>query len=428
MPSKTTMGAKGAGVKIRLILTALAALSLASCSRPSSGSSADHPADPSVPARATTPPPLVVQAHGAVLVPATPHEAGLSEATVRSAVAFYRDAIDKGKAAGAVLLIARHGKVVVHEAFGLRDVQARSPMERTAMFRMSSNTKAVTAAAVALLADRGRVRFTDPVRVHIPSWNNRRARAITIHQLLSHTSGIRIDALFAPRWIQWPWSGPPTLRTETDRIGRVGAEASPGGSYFYTNAGYNAMGGLIEAISGRPLEVFLRDEIFRPLGMSDSYSIEGAEKLEGKSPRMGPTYVPGERGGWTVTWRPGDRPEVPFARGSGGLVTTAWDYAVFMQMLLNGGIYGDVRLLRPETVRAMLTVHTPSGARGYGYGWGINDDGIFTHSGSTGTYAWGDPHRGIIVVAFTQTPPASDLRSQLMEILNRAQLGSASVR
>jgi CubicO group peptidase (beta-lactamase class C family) len=363
-------------------------------------------------------PALVVKSRGEVLVPARPGEAGIPDAAVRAAVALYRDQIDTGRIAGAVLLIARDGKVAVHEAFGWRDVHAKSPMDRTTVFRMSSNTKPVTAAAVARLADRGKLRFTDPVRLHLPTWNNRRARAITIHQLLSHTSGIRIDALFAPEWIRWPWSEPRTLRSETDRIGRVGAAAEPGTSYFYTNAGYNALAGLVETVSGSSLDAFLRDEIFSPLGLSDSFSFEADGRLGEKIHRLGPTYTPGEGGSWTAIWKPGDPPEVPFARGSGGLVTTAWDYAVFMQMLLNGGIYGDVRLLRPETVRAMLTAHTPSGARGYGYGWGINDDGIFTHSGSSGTFAWGDPTRRVIVVALTQTPGATDLRPQLMKILN----------
>jgi CubicO group peptidase (beta-lactamase class C family) len=371
------------------------------------------------PAPSTVPVPLlVVKSRGDVLVPATQSNAGLSDRAVQAAVALYRDQIDAGKIAGAVLLIARDGKVVIHEAFGWRDVHAKSPMDRTTMFRMSSNTKPVTAAAVALLADRNELRFTDPVRIHLPTWNNRRARAITIHQLLSHTSGIRIDALFAPEWIRWPWIGPRTLRKETERIGRVGAAAEPGTSYFYTNAGYNALAGLVETVSDQPLDLFLRDQIFEPLGMSDSYSFEADERLGNKIHRLGPTYTPGGGRGWTVTWKPGDPPEVPFPRGSGGLVTTAWDYAVFMQMLLNGGMYGDLRLLRPETVRAMLTPHTPGGARGYGYGWGINDDGIFTHSGSTGTFAWGDSTRRVIVVALTQTPGATDLRPQLMKILN----------
>jgi len=402
----------------RRVASTFVVVVVASCSQPAPARPAVESAQPQV-SRTPPVPPLVAQTHGAVLTPATPRDAGLSDAAISAAVTLYREAVDTGKVAGAVLLVARHGKVVVHQAFGVRNTDARSPMETTTMFRMSSNTKAVTAAAVALLADRGRLRFTDPVSVHIPSWDNRRARAITIHHLLSHTSGIRIDALFAPRWIRWPWSRPPTLRSETDRIGSVGAEATPGSEYFYTNAGYNALGGLVETVSGRPLDMFLRDEIFTPLGMADSYGFEAAEKLDGKISRMGPTYTTGERGGWMATWKPGDPPEVPFARGSGGLVTTAWDYAVFMQMLLNGGIYGDVRLLRPGTVRAMLTAHTPSGARGYGYGWGINDDGVFTHSGSTGTYAWGDPRSGILVVALTQTPSASDMRPRMMEILKR---------
>jgi CubicO group peptidase (beta-lactamase class C family) len=367
-------------------------------------------------ARTDPEPPLVTQAHGAVLTPSAIRDAGLTDDAIRSAIALYRDQVGGGRIVGAVLLIARHGKVVVHDAFGWRDVQSNAPMEPTTMFRMSSNSKALTAAAVALLHDRGELQFTDPVSRYLPSWNHRRARTITIHQLLSHTSGIRIDAMFAPG-IRWPWSGPRTLRSETDRIGNVGATGAAG-EYFYTNAGYNALGGLVEAIAGQSLDTFLRDEIFKPLGMVDSFGHEAADKLQGKEHRLGPTYVPRDGGGWTATWTPADPPEVPFPRGSGGLVTTAWDYAVFIQMLLNGGIYGNVRLLRPETVRTMLTAHTPSGARGYGYGWGINDGGIFTHSGSTGTYAWGDPRQGLIVVALTQTPRATELRPQMMKILS----------
>jgi CubicO group peptidase (beta-lactamase class C family) len=364
--------------------------------------------------------PGILNTQAVVLRPARPGDAGMSDEALRAAVAVYADAVAKGKIVGAVLLIARHGHVVVHEAFGLRDLQAKLPMERTTMFRMSSNTKPVIAAAVAILAERGRLRFADTVKTHIPSWNNRRAGAITIHQLLSHTSGIQIDALFAPAPFRWSSRRTPTLRGETDRIGEVGAKVAPGTSYFYTNAGYNALGGLIESVSQQPLDLFLGDEIFRKLGMSDSYSLETAEQLEGKIDRLGPTYAPTGKGGWTVSWKPGDPPEVPFARGSGGLVTTAGDYAVFMQMLLNGGTYGGVRLLRPETVRTILTAHTPPGARPYGYGWGINEGGIFTHSGSTGVYAWGDPSRGILVVALAQTTSASDLRSTMMAIVNRA--------
>jgi CubicO group peptidase (beta-lactamase class C family) len=372
--------------------------------------------------------PAILNAQDDVLRPGTARAAGMSDQALRAAVSLYADAVTKGKIVGGVLLIARRGQVVVHEAFGLRDWNAKLPMERTTMFRMSSNTKPLIATAVAILAERDRLRFSDSVKHHLPSWNNRKARGITIHQLLSHTSGIRIDAMFAPAPLfRWPWSRPPTLRSETDRIGRVGAKVTPGTSYFYTNAGYNALAGLIETVSDQPLGLFLRDEIYRKLGMRDSYNLEVGESLDGKLGRMGPTYVLGDHGGWTPLWKPGDPPEVPFARGSGGLITTAWDYAVFMQMLLNGGIYGGVRLLRAETVRTILTAHTPPGARPYGYGWGINEGGIFTHSGSTGTYAWGDPTRGIIVVALANTPDATELRSAMMEIVSRAA-DSFSVR
>jgi CubicO group peptidase (beta-lactamase class C family) len=372
--------------------------------------------------------PSVLGAQAPMLTPATPRAAGMSGVPLDSVAALYRNAVADGKIVGAVVIIARHGKVVMHETFGLRDVQGRRPMERGTMFRMSSNTKPIIAAAVAILTEDGKLSFTDSVKRHLPAWDNRKSRTITVHQLLSHTSGIRIDALFAPRLVSWPWAGRPTLKSETDRIGRVGAADPPGTSYFYTNAGYNALGGLIETVSGRSLDTFLRDEIFVKLGMLDSYADEASANLAGKTGRMGPTYSRDEKAQLRVLWKPGDATDAPFARGSGGVVTTAWDYAVFVQMMLNGGAYGDVRLLRPETVRAMLTPHTPPGARPYGYGWGINPGGIFTHSGSTGTYAWGDPARGVVGVVLAQTTDASDLRARVIQLVNCAvdSHGSAS--
>lgn len=364
------------------------------------------------------PPDLRAQDH--VLRPATPREAGMSDSVLLAARTLFADAVASGKIVGGVLLISRHGKVALHEAFGFRDFRARQLTDLATLFRMSSNTEPLTAAATAILVERGQLRFTDSVGAYVPSWDNAKSGAITVHQLLSHTSGIAGDGMFNPSFISWPLRASPSLKRETDRIGRAGPKNPPGTAYFHASAGYDALGGLIETISGRSLADFLRTEVFEKSGMTDTYVHETAAALGDHIRRLGPTYMTSGHLRWTESWRPGNPPDVPFVRGSGGLVTTAWDYAVFMQALLNGGVYNGARLLKPEAVRTMLSPQTPPGAQRYGYGWELGDDGVFFRSGSTGTFAWGDPARGVIVVAMAQTSSAVELRPALMRIVNRA--------
>src|SRR5690606_30790487 len=195
----------------------------------------------------------------------------------------------------------------------------------------------------------------------------------------------------------------PSLQTEVAKFGAVGAAVPPPAEYSYSNPGYNTLGATIEIVSGKPLDVFLRDEIYRPLGMVDTYHHETEEGTDGKLNRMGAVYYERENGRWVPGWRPGDEPQVPFVRASGGLISTAWDYAIFLQTFLNGGSYGSTTLLKPTSVERMTSRHTPDGGPAYGYGWGLQN-GQYGHSGSDGTYAWVDPERGIIAMVLTQTP------------------------
>src|SRR5690606_25326051 len=112
-------------------------------------------------------------------------------------------------------------------------------------------------------------------------------------------------------------------------------------------------------------------------------------------------YYERENERWVAGWRPGDPPQVPFVRASGGLISTAWDYATFLQTHLNGGSYGSTRVVTPESVEAMTTRRTPSDGPAYGYGWQLRDDDVFAHGGSDGTAAWVDPQRGIVAVVLT---------------------------
>jgi CubicO group peptidase (beta-lactamase class C family) len=233
-----------------------------------------------------------VTAQDVTLTRATPDDARMSAAVLRGAVGLYEEAVARGDLAGAVLLVARDGKVVLHEAVGMRDVDRGLPMEPNTMFRMASNTKPVVAAGVAKLVERDQLGFDDLVREHIPAWDNYRAGFISVHHLLTHTSGLRIGTLFLRPYMPASAQHPdaPSLKLEAARFGAVGAEVTPGTTYSYSNPGYNTLGALIEIASGKPLEVFLHDEIYAPLGMHDTYHHEVADKLDGKLERMGAVY------------------------------------------------------------------------------------------------------------------------------------------
>lgn len=357
------------------------------------------------------------------LVRAAPEAAGMSAAILRAGVELYREAVEKEDLVGAVLLVARHGKVVLHEAIGSRDLEAGLPMEPGTMFRMASNTKPVIATAVSMLVEQGKLDFTDNVRTYIPSFDNWQSGFISIHHLLTHTSGFRIPTLFLEPYLKPSREHPdaPSLKLEAARFGEVGAAVPPGTSYSYSNPGYNTLGALIEIASGRPLDVFLRESIYAPLGMADSYHHELAGKLDGKLARMGAVYYERKDGRWTAGWKPGDPPQVPFVRASGGMISTAWDYAIFLQTFLNGGEYGGRRILRPETVERMTSAQFPIGpGTAYGYGWMVADDGSYGHSGSDGTWAWVDPARDLIGMVLTQTPRGRNPRARFVELVKLA--------
>ena len=374
-------------------------------------------------------PPLLGQ--DVVLTAGTPEEVGMSPTILEAGVKLYRKAIEKGELVGAVLLVARDGKVVLHEALGWRHKGKGLPMEKNTMFRMASNTKPSVATGISMLVEEGKLSYDDPVREYIPSFDNYRAGFIQIKHLLSHTSGFRINSLFLEPYMEPSPEHPdaPTLQLEAARFGEVGAEVLPGTSYSYSNPGFNTLGALVEIASGHPLEEFLDERIYTPLGMDDSYHHEVAEKLDGKLDRMGAVYYTRENGEWVPGWEPGDPPQVPFVRASGGMISTAMDYAVFCQMYLNGGVYGGVRIIQEETVELMTTPFFLAGGDadpergvsiGYGYGWNVADDGTFSHTGSDGTGAWVDPNRELIVLVFTQTPRGRNPRTKFVELVRSA--------
>lgn len=358
--------------------------------------------------------PALTAQHVRTLSYGEPQDVAMSPAVLEGGVGLFREAVERGDLVGAVVLVAREGRIVVHEAIGMRDKERGLPMERNTLFRMASNTKPVVATGLATLVEDDRLDYDDLVREYIPAWDNYRSGFITIGHLLSHTSGLRIASLFLE-----PLAEHSTLQIEAARFGEVGAEVPPGTSYSYNNPGFNTVAALVEIASGRLLEDYLTEAVYRPLGMSDSYNHRAGHRLDGKLDRMGAVYYRrGPDGEWEPGGTPGGPVAYPFARGSGGMISTTWDYAIFCQMFLNGGIYDGERILEPETVERMTTAK-PATNGGYGYGWAI-EDGVFSHSGSDGTYAWVDPEREIIGLVFTQTPRGDNPRSRFRRIVELA--------
>jgi len=357
--------------------------------------------------------PLAAQTPATTLSTGRAQDVGMSQAVLDGAVGLYRETVARDDLVGVVLLVARNGTIVLHEAVGLRNREPRLPMEKNTLFKMASNTKPVVATGAAILVERNKLRYDDLVRKHIPSFDNYKSGFITVGHLLSHTSGFRITTLFLPDMVPGT-----TLQREVTRFGTAGASVEPGTSYSYNNPGFNTVGALIEIASAQPLDVFLREEIYRKLGMHDTYHLEVADKLDGKLNRMGAVYYRRTNGQWTPGWKPGDAADVPFVRASGGLISTAPDYAIFLQTFLNGGSYGGVTLIRPETVRMMTSRRTPAGESPYGYGWVVGEDGVYSHTGSDGTFAWVDPARGIIGMVLTQTPGGRNPRQRFVELVN----------
>ena len=343
-----------------------------------------------------------------------PEDVGMSAAVLTGALGVYEEAIERGELVGAVVLVARMGRIVLHEALGWRDKEQGLPMERNTLFRMASNTKPLVSTGIATLVEQGKLEYTDLVRAHIPEWDNYRAGFITIGQLLSHSSGLRISSLFLQ-----PLGEAPTLQKEAARFGNVGASVPPGETYSYSNPGYNTLAALVEIGSGQLLEQYLKATVYAPLRMADSYNHQAGHKLDGKLERMGAVYYGrGSNGAWEPGGTPGGPVAYPFARGSGGMISTTWDYAVFCQMFLNGGIYDGIRNIEPRTVELMTSpkIQTPGGGS-YGYGWGITDD-TYGHGGSDGTNAWVDPERGIIGLVFTQTPRGRVSLDRFRQLVN----------
>lgn len=350
-----------------------------------------------------------------------PAAVGCDAERLDSAAAAFRALAENGTMLGGVLLVTRGDAVILHVAAGHRDIARKQPMQQDTLFRMASNTKAVTAAAILALVDDGKVELDDPASKWLPTFGDGEASAITVRQLLTHTSGFRIRSLFMQPLMRPSADHPtaPNLVLEAARFAEVGPAVEPGTTYSYSNPGYNTLAAIVEVASGQPFERFCRARFYEPIGMPDSNHHESTADQS----RMA-TVARKANDGWRSSWSPGDPPTVPFVRGSGGMISTARDFARFCRVFLQQGRHGETTILSPAMTAAATRSQTEHiEGHSYGFGWTVGDDGSFAHGGSDGTFAWCDPKRDLVGIFFTQTQGSPDLgksRDAIRELIAAA--------
>ena len=326
------------------------------------------------------------------------------------------DSIEKKELPGAVVLVARHGRVVWKKAYGARAVEPRrETMTADTIFDLASLTKIVaTTTSIMILVERGDVRLEDPVVKFIPEMKGAGRDAITIEQLLTHTAGFAPDFDLRDRWTGYDEA--------MKRLYREPLRNLPGARFIYSDINYIALGEVVHRVSELTLDEFARRNIFDPLGMRDTGFRPDAKLVSRIAPtekRRGQMDYLGDSGANTGSegeqWLRGQVHDPTSFRmagvaGHAGLFSTADDLAIFCQMILNGGVYKGVRVLSPLSVATMTRPHAVSDAgAARGLGWDIATSfssnkgdlfplGSFGHTGFTGTSFWVDPASDSFVI------------------------------
>jgi CubicO group peptidase (beta-lactamase class C family) len=374
------------------------------------------------------------------LRPGAPAEAGFSSERLHRLDAFIDEAITQGRIPGAVVLIARHGRVVHHQAFGLADRDTRRPMQRDDIFRIYSMTKPVVSVALLMLYEEGKFQLDDPIELYIPSFKDLKVfagtdaednpiledahRKPTIHDAFRHTLGLSagagptpVDRLYREKGITV--GEVDSLARQMELLGQVPLLYQPGERWLY-GFGHDVQARRVEVLSGMPLDRFLEERLFGPLRMADSGYAMGRDKPERVARLHDVAETPPAN--LAVDMRPSTYEG--FATkpmGTLGLWSTASDYARFSQMLLNGGELDGVRILGDKTVELMSRNHLPPAigthAPGLGYGLGVSmvvDPATAGNLASPGAYGWTgaattrfivDPQEDLVAVLMTQKWP-----------------------
>ncbi|MFT7723221.1 MAG: serine hydrolase domain-containing protein [Roseateles sp.] len=363
---------------------------------------------------------------------------GFSPERLKRLDAAIDEQIAQRQLAGGVMVVLRDGRPVVFKAYGQQDIENARPMRTDTIFRIASMTKALTTVAALMLYEEGRFLLKDPVARYLPAFANVQVarpgggtekphRPLTIHDLLTHTAGISYGpgpaqaAYAAAGMTDWYLVGrDETLAQWTDRLAALPLQGQPGERFTYGYA-TDVLGRLVEVVSGQPLDRFIQQRITGPLRMVDTSFHLPPEKAG----RLANVY--GLEGGRLTLMETAARSDFidgprKLISGGAGLLSTAGDYARFLQMLLNRGELDGQRLLSPKTVALMTADHlgAKSGgdADGFGLGFWVNvRPGGFKELGSPGAFGWGsayfpqytvDPQERLVILFMTQLRPAGN--------------------
>ncbi len=345
-----------------------------------------------------------------------PEKLGLSATRLDRLMGVLQDEVDKKRLPGAVAVLARHGKMALFESVGQLNPATGEAMHRDARFRIYSMTKPIVSVAAMMLAEEGRLLLSDPVAKYLPEFADQKIavhggaelhlqpvkQGATVHDLLRHTAGMTYEFLgSSPVQRQYSQlrlgSRDRSLGEFTQQLAQLPLMFEPGSVFEYSRA-TDVLGRVIEVIAGQPLQTFLRERIFEPLGMPDTAFAVLAEHHG----HIAEPFARDPDGG--IQMKVIDvRSDAALASGGGGLVSTALDYARFLQFMLNRGELDGVRLLGPHTIDFMTTDHlgdiavASGGSRallppghGFGLGFAVRKHlGMATVPGSVGTYFWG---------------------------------------
>jgi len=360
-----------------------------------------------------------------LLSAATPESAGMNAERLSRLDGVIQSYIDKGAFPGVAAIVVRNGKIVYYKAFGKVDLETNNPLSKDAIYRIASMTKAITSLAVMMLHEEGKIMLDDPISKYIPEFTKPvvldqfnaedssfttvpAKREISVRHLLTHMSGINYNVIGSDERIRAIYTKAGILDAFTlddikigdniKKLAKLPLTHQPGEKWTY-GLSVDALGYLVEVVSGMTLDQYVQKQIFEPLGIKDTYFY----LPDTKASRLVPIYSETkEKGLEKVTTNSlSANPDYPvmgakrYYSGGGGLSSTAYDYAVFLQMLLNGGVYNGKRLLSRKGVE-LFTNTNQSGTlypdpRGYfSLGFSVtNETARATDLGSVGTFGWG---------------------------------------
>ena len=381
-----------------------------------------------------------------------PEDVGLSSERLKRLTDRMNQGVSNGEMPGAVVLVARNGKVAYLESFGARDPDSKAPMRADAIFRIASMTKPFVSLAIMMLAEEGKLSIAAPASTYLPEFGNLQVgsvktgadgkpaialeplrQAMTVQDLLRHTSGLTYGAAGANPLKQAYVDAKINNRDDTNatlitKLSKLPLLFHPGSTWEYS-VSTDVLGRIVEVVSGMNLDQFIAERIAKPLKLPDTgFSTPAAQAERGARPQKeGPKN---------------ELPNVPlitddakFKSGGGGMVSTASDYARFCQFWLNGGELEGVRLVSRKSVELMTANHLPPGTpigpdmarfealapseamgQGFGLGFAVRTDtgrnplhgsvGDYYWGGAYGTYFWIDPKEKLFVVMMMQSPLA----------------------